>query len=67
MDDNSEKHKVEKFYSQEAKKYIEMYGGNYEYYPANQIRLEIIVSRLKANNCKKILDVGCGGGIFWHG
>lgn len=60
MDDNSKKQKVEEFYNQEAKNWNQMYGGKYDYYPANQIRLEIILSRLKETKSKKILDIGCG-------
>ena len=56
---NLKKEDVVDFYNQEAKKYNQMYGEKYEYYPANQFRLEIIVSRLKNNRVKKfsILDV----------
>ncbi|MCH7561823.1 MAG: methyltransferase domain-containing protein [Thaumarchaeota archaeon] len=54
------KEHVEDFYNQEAKNWNQMYDGKYEYYPANQFRLEIIVSRLKNNRVKKILDIGCG-------
>jgi 2-polyprenyl-3-methyl-5-hydroxy-6-metoxy-1,4-benzoquinol methylase len=60
MDDKLKKDKIIEFYNQEAKNWNEMYGGKYEHYPANQFRLEIILSRLRENNSKKILDVGCG-------
>jgi 2-polyprenyl-3-methyl-5-hydroxy-6-metoxy-1,4-benzoquinol methylase len=60
--DSLKEEKVEKFYNQEAKNWNQMYGGKYDYYPANQFRLDIVVSRLKESKSKKILDVGCGAG-----
>ena len=44
------------FYNQEAQTYKKMYEPGYEYYPANLIRLKLIIKRLKENNSKKILD-----------
>jgi len=61
MNDELQK-EVKKFYNQEAKNWNEMYGGKYDYYPANEIRLEIILSRLKEVKSRRILDVGCGAG-----
>ena len=51
------------FYNQEAQTYKKMYEPGYEYYPANLIRLKLIIKRLKENNSKKILDAGCGTAI----
>ena len=62
MSINNKSHKVEDFYNQEAKNWNQMYGGKYDYYPANQFRLKIIESRLKKLGIHKILDVGCGAG-----
>lgn len=47
-------------YNREAKKYLEIYRKGYREYPANRIRLNIIVSRLKKNRVRTILDAGCG-------
>ena len=44
------------FYNQEATNYKKMYEPGYQHYPANLIRLKLIIKRLKANNSKKILD-----------
>ena len=35
------------FYNQEAQTYKKMYEPGYEYYPANLIRLKLIIKRLK--------------------
>ena len=37
------------FYNQEAQTYKKMYEPGYEYYPANLIRLKLIIKRLKEN------------------
>lgn len=58
--ENEGKVKSKKFYNQEAKHYIKQYREGYKGYPANLIRLNIIVDRLKKNNVKTILDIGCG-------
>lgn len=60
MGDKLEKKLVRKYYDQEAGKYIEQYGGSYDKYPANLIRINLISERLKDNNVKTILDIGCG-------
>lgn len=51
---------AKKFYDQEAKDYIRMYREGYKEYPANLIRLNFMVERLKQNRIKTILDAGCG-------
>ena len=54
------KEKARLYYKQEAEDYIKQYQEGYEDYPANLIRLNFIVDRLKDNNVKTVLDVGCG-------
>ena len=51
------------YYDQEASEYKKMYEPGYEKYPANLIRLKLIIKRLKENKSKKILDTGCGTAI----
>ena len=46
------------FYDQEAQNYKKMYEPGYEHYPANLIRLKLIIKRLNENKARKILDVG---------
>lgn len=60
MDLKSGKDKAKKYYDQEAKDYIQMYREGYKEYPANLIRLNFIVERLKQNRVKTVLDAGCG-------
>lgn len=60
MVSGQEKEKVRKYYDQEAKDYIKMYKKGFGEYPANLIRLNIMVERLKRSNIRTILDVGCG-------
>ena len=61
MEDQKGKELARKFYDQEAKKYIDLYTREGEQkYPANFIRLEFIVKRLKEVNAKSVLDCGCG-------
>jgi 2-polyprenyl-3-methyl-5-hydroxy-6-metoxy-1,4-benzoquinol methylase len=61
MDLKAGKDMAKKYYDQEAKDYLEMYKKGYgEYYPANQIRLNFIVKRLKQNKVSSVLDAGCG-------
>lgn len=36
------------------------YKEGYEKYPANAIRIDMVIDRLKKNNVKTILDSGCG-------
>jgi len=61
----SEKKSVNSFYNQEAEYYKNMYQSDYvknvnEPYPANFIRLKLIIKRLKVNKAKSVLDIGCG-------
>ena len=51
------------FYDQEAQNYKKMYEPGYEHYPANLIRLKLIIKRLNENKARKILDAGCGTAI----
>lgn len=60
MKPKSGKEKAKKYYDQEAKNYIQMYKEGYKEYPANLIRLNFILERLKQNKIKKVLDAGCG-------
>ncbi|MBF0123440.1 MAG: methyltransferase domain-containing protein [Candidatus Omnitrophica bacterium] len=60
MDLRAGKNKAKKYYDQVVQDYIRMYEQGYGAYPQNQIRLNFIVDRLKANRVKTILDVGCG-------
>jgi SAM-dependent methyltransferase len=57
------KQRVIDYYNQEAADYISQYRTprlDQEFYPANDIRLDIVVARLKANGCRTVLDIGCG-------
>ena len=56
----NDKVKINEYYSQETKDYIQMYKDGYKEYPENLIRLNFIINRLKQNKIKTILDVGCG-------
>jgi hypothetical protein len=61
--DGTAKKKVIEYYDQEALKYSELYTVerlNQEFYPANSIRLELILDRLTTLGVKSVLDVGCG-------
>jgi len=60
MDLITQKEKVKEFYNQEAKDYKQIYEDGFEEYPANQIRLKIILDRFKKINVKTVLDIGCG-------
>ncbi|MGD0328618.1 MAG: class I SAM-dependent methyltransferase [Minisyncoccia bacterium] len=60
MNERKGKQKAKKLYDQEAGGYIKQYQENYEEYPANLIRIQFVIERLKKNNVKTILDVGCG-------
>jgi len=66
MNDNIDrKEKVIAYYNQEAKDYINQYikpTMEQELYPANAVRLEIILKLLHEHKCKSVLDVGCGSG-----
>jgi 2-polyprenyl-3-methyl-5-hydroxy-6-metoxy-1,4-benzoquinol methylase len=54
------KQKARDYYGQEAKNYIKQYQGDYSQYPANLIRINFIVERLRKNKVRTILDAGCG-------
>lgn len=54
------KAKVIGYYDTKAAGYVKQYQKGYQYYPANLIRLNFIIERLKKNNVKTILDAGCG-------
>lgn len=54
---------VKRYYDQEAEDYINMYKEGYKEYPANLIRLKIILKRLKENKVKSLLDAGCGAAL----
>ncbi len=60
MDLKSGKEKARKYYDQEAKDYVMMYKEGYTKYPANLIRLNFIVERLRKIGVRTVLDVGCG-------
>tara|TARA_B100000029_G_C17420751_1_gene904219 strand:- start:217 stop:1074 length:858 start_codon:yes stop_codon:yes gene_type:complete len=54
---------TKEYYDQEAKQYKKMYQPGYEKYPANLIRLKLIIKRLNENKSKRVLDAGCGSAI----
>lgn len=59
------KDKVIAFYDQESARYGELYTeplDAQEFYPANAVRLELILGRLKEIGAKRVLDIGCGSG-----
>ncbi len=61
----NDKQLVIDYYDQEAAQYQDYYTKSLldqEFYPANAIRLDMIVDRLKELGKKSILDVGCGSG-----
>lgn len=63
---HDKKSKIIQYYDQEADEYSDLYDEpllKQEFYPANAIRLEIILDRLKELGCKTLLDVGCGSGL----
>ncbi|NQT23219.1 MAG: class I SAM-dependent methyltransferase [Candidatus Omnitrophica bacterium] len=60
MDEKKGKQKAKDYYDQEAGDYIKQYQEGYGQYPANLIRIKLIIERLKKNNVKTILDAGCG-------
>ncbi len=57
------KKSAKEFYNQQASNYKKMYESDYELYPANLIRLKLIIKQLKTNNVKTVLDTGCGSAI----
>jgi 2-polyprenyl-3-methyl-5-hydroxy-6-metoxy-1,4-benzoquinol methylase len=60
IDKKRGKQKAKDYYDQEAGDYIKQYQEGYDKYPSNSIRIKFIIERLKKNNVKSILDVGCG-------
>lgn len=60
MQSSKEIQKVKDFYDQDAEDYKLMYKDEYVKYPANLIRLRMVIKRLKQNKVKTILDAGCG-------
>ena len=61
MGTDSKKELVKTYYDQNASDYIQMYSKDYdELYPANAIRLEIMVKKLLECNTKSVFDAGCG-------
>lgn len=56
----SDKNKVKAYYDQRAEDYIHMYKKGYKKYPANLIRLNYVVERLKQNKVTTVWDIGCG-------
>lgn len=60
MSINSAKEKVRKDYDKSAGSYINMYKQGYNEYPANLIRLNIVIKRLRKNKLGSVLDAGCG-------
>jgi len=60
MDEKTGKEKARKHYDQGAEEYIEQYQEGYKEYPANFIRLNLIIEQLKKSKCKTVLDAGCG-------
>ncbi|NOQ55790.1 MAG: methyltransferase domain-containing protein, partial [Nanohaloarchaea archaeon] len=59
-DDEYGKELAKKYYEQESKEYIKMYSEEAKEYPANLIRLKMVIELLKKNNVKTVLDAGCG-------
>ncbi len=60
MDLESGKEKSKEYYDQVAQTYKQMYEENYDKYPANLIRLKLLIKRLKEIKTNSVLDVGCG-------
>ena len=63
MSDADAKRRVIEFYNQEAAAYIEQYRLprlEQEFYPANDIRLEMLVRILRSRGVRTVLDAGCG-------
>jgi SAM-dependent methyltransferase len=60
-----QKDRVVAYYDQEAARYDELYTkpvDAQEFYPANAVRFEMILARLKELGVKRVLDIGCGSG-----
>ena len=60
MDLTEGKEKSKEYYDQVSQTYKQMYEENYDKYPANLIRLKLLIKKLKETNTKTVLDVGCG-------
>jgi 2-polyprenyl-3-methyl-5-hydroxy-6-metoxy-1,4-benzoquinol methylase len=60
MDPTQGKDKSKEYYDQVAQTYKQMYEEGYDKYPANLIRLKMLIKKLKETNAKTVLDVGCG-------
>lgn len=60
MESGSDKEKIREYYDQEAGDYNKIYRDECAEYPANQVRLNFVVERLKQNSVRTVLDVGCG-------
>lgn len=61
----SPKEKVISYYDQEAAAYAELYtrsAQDTEYYPANAVRLDMIIDLLAGRDARTLLDAGCGSG-----
>jgi SAM-dependent methyltransferase len=59
------KQKIIEYYDQEAKNYSDLYTVAHmdqEFYPANAVRLDMILDILRGRKVKTLLDVGCGSG-----
>jgi SAM-dependent methyltransferase len=59
------KRKIVEYYDQEAAQYSDLYTLpllEQEFYPANAVRLEIILDILRSRSARTLLDVGCGSG-----
>jgi SAM-dependent methyltransferase len=64
-DRDATKKRVIAYYDQEAEGYLAQYRSelrDQEFYPANAIRLDMIVKLLRARGCQSVLDVGTGSG-----
>lgn len=57
------KNSARDYYDQEANAYKKMYEPNYKFYPANLIRLKLLIKLLKKNHLRIVLDIGCGTAI----
>lgn len=60
MDQKQGKERAKNYYDQEAENYIKQYRDGYDKYPANSIRINFVIKRLKENKVRTVLDVGCG-------
>lgn len=61
----SPKEKVIAYYDQEAAAYSELYTKAAlatEFYPANAVRLDMVVDLVRARGARTLIDAGCGSG-----